>query len=124
MGSGFYEWQTVPGAKLKQPWYFRRKDASLLGFAGFSAHDADGQNTFLIITTKANELLSAIHDRMPVILSPEGEEIWLDRGGETLEALALLTPYPADQMEAFPVSRAVNDPRDEGADLIEPISEA
>jgi putative SOS response-associated peptidase YedK len=120
--SGFYEWGTVPGAKLKQPWYFRGKDAGLLGFAGFSAHDAEGQNTFLIITTKANELLAPIHDRMPVILSPEGEAIWLDRGAETLEALAFLGPYPAEQMEAFPVSRAVNDPRDEGADLIKPIS--
>jgi putative SOS response-associated peptidase YedK len=120
--SGFYEWQAVPGAKLKQPWYFRGKGASLLGFAGFSAHDAEGQNTFLIITTKANELLAPIHDRMPVILSPEGEETWLDRGAETLEALAFLRPYPADQMEAFTVSRAVNDPRNEGADLIEPVA--
>jgi putative SOS response-associated peptidase YedK len=120
--SGFYEWQTVPGAKLKQPWYFRSKDTNLVGFAGFSAHDAEGQNTFLIITTTANELLAPIHDRMPVILSPEGEEIWLDRGAETLEALAFLTPYPAAQMEAFPVTRAVNDPRDEGPDLIQPYS--
>jgi putative SOS response-associated peptidase YedK len=122
--SGFYEWQTVPGAKLKQPWYFHGKDGSLLGFAGFSAHDAEGQNTFLIITTKANQLLAPIHDRMPVILTPEGEQIWLDRGAETLEALAFLTPYPAEQMEAFPVSRAVNDPRDEGPDLIKPTSSA
>jgi putative SOS response-associated peptidase YedK len=120
--SGFYEWQTVPGTKLKQPWYFRGKDIGLLGFAGFFAHDAEGQNTFLIITTKANQLLAPIHDRMPVILSPEGEQIWLDRGTQTLEALTSLTPYPAEQMEAFPVSRAVNDPRDEGADLIKPVS--
>src|SRR5207244_1908423 len=61
--SGFYEWQAVPDAKLKQPWYFRRKDSSLVGLAGFFAHDADGQTTFLIITTKANELLRPIHDR-------------------------------------------------------------
>jgi putative SOS response-associated peptidase YedK len=122
--SGFYEWQTVPGAKLKQPWYFRRTDLSLLGFAGFSAHDAEGQNTFLIITAKANQLLAPIHDRMPVILSPEGEQVWLDRGAQTLEALAFLTPYPAEQMEGFPVSRAVNDPRDEGPDLIKPVSSA
>jgi putative SOS response-associated peptidase YedK len=120
--SGFYEWQTLPGAKLKQPWYFRGKDTSLLAFAGFSAHDEDGQNTFLIITTKANELLAPIHDRMPVILSREGEEIWLDRGAETLEALMFLIPYPAEQMEAFPVSRAVNDPRIDAADLIEPVA--
>jgi putative SOS response-associated peptidase YedK len=120
--SGFYEWQTVPGAKLKQPWYFRGKHIGLLGFAGFSAHDAEGQNTFLIITTKANELMAPIHDRMPVILSPEGEAIWLDRGAETLETLTFLTPYPAEQKEGFPVSRAVNDPRDGGPDLIEPVS--
>jgi putative SOS response-associated peptidase YedK len=119
--SGFYEWQAVPGAKLKQPWYVCGKDRSLLGFAGFSAHDAEGQNTFLIITTKANELMAPIHDRMPVILRPEGEEVWLDTGAETLEALAFLTPYPAEQMEAFPVSRAVHDPREEGADLIKPL---
>jgi putative SOS response-associated peptidase YedK len=96
-------------------------NTSLIAFAGFSTHDADGQNTFLIITTKANELLAPIHDRMPVILSPEGEKVWLDRGAETLEALAFLTPYPAERMEGFPVSRAVNDPRDDGADLIQPI---
>jgi putative SOS response-associated peptidase YedK len=121
--SGFYEWQAVPGAKLKQPWYFCLRDTSLLGFAGFSAHDAEGQNTFLIITTKANELLAPIHDRMPVILSPEGEQVWLDKGAETLEALAFLTPYPAEQMEGFAVSRAVNDPRDEGPDLNQPYAD-
>jgi putative SOS response-associated peptidase YedK len=53
---------------------------------------------------------------------PEGEAAWLDRGTETLEALAFLSPYPAELMEGFRVSRTVNDSRDEGADLIEPVS--
>jgi putative SOS response-associated peptidase YedK len=89
--SGFYEWQVLTEAKLKQPWYFRCKDRDLLGFAGLSAHDAEGQRTFLIIATEANELLAPIHNRMPVILTAEAEERWLDRdAADSANALGLL----------------------------------
>lgn len=76
----FYEWATV--GKVKTPFLFHDKDNKYLSFAGLYdiAHDGDGKEikSFTIITTKANESMNGIHERMPVILSPKEEEIWLD----------------------------------------------
>ncbi|MDZ4819192.1 MAG: SOS response-associated peptidase family protein [Planctomycetota bacterium] len=74
-----------------------------------------------IITTETNELMEGIHDRMPVILSPNDYDLWLepDFHGQD-ELLEMLKPYPAEEMEAFPVSTLVNNPRHESADCIKP----
>lgn len=78
-----------------------------------------------IITTKPNEVARAVHDRMPVILREEDYGLWLDPDPGKLELrLGLLRPYPAAEMECYPVSTAVNDPHHEGADLIERAREA
>src|SRR5215472_13546010 len=72
-----------------------------------------------IITTQPNALMESIHDRMPVILSPDASEQWLDTSLQDEHALSsLLVPYPAEAMTARAVSRLVNDPRREGAELI------
>ena len=72
-----------------------------------------------IITTQPNALMESIHDRMPVILSPDASEQWLDTSLHDEHALSsLLVPYPAEEMTARAVSRLVNDPRREGAELI------
>ncbi len=76
-----------------------------------------------IVTTTPNELLSKIHNRMPVILSPEEQATWLDRENKDPSVLrAILDPYPSVQMEAYRVSTFVNSPFNEGPRSI--VSEA
>ena len=73
--------------------------------------------------TDANELLRPIHERMPVILAPALSERWLDPGFRGVGALrVMLAPYDAAEMEAFPVSRRVNSPENEGAELLEAMT--
>ncbi|MDI6719605.1 MAG: SOS response-associated peptidase [Methanomicrobiales archaeon] len=119
--TGFYEWKQAGSRKV--PYYIDRKDHSLFAFAGLYDiwRDAGGEpvKTFTIITTAANDLIAPIHDRMPVILSRENEDAWM-RGGtlEPDELERLLAPYPSHELEAYPVSPAVNNPANEGPDLI------
>lgn len=73
----------------------------------------------IIITTRPNSLMEDIHDRMPVILRPEEEAVWLDRTIEAPELLRqLLEPYDADQMEAYEVSTLVNSPKNDVPECI------
>jgi putative SOS response-associated peptidase YedK len=76
-----------------------------------------------IITTEPNELMEGIHDRMPVILSPDDYDLWLEPEfhgqGKLLE---MLKPYPAEEMGAYPVSTVVNNPRNEKKECIEAFS--
>ncbi len=114
---GFFEWQAAPdGAKGgKTPTYLHRRDSSLFAFAGlwdeWYAPDGSPLRSCTIITTTPNAVAAPIHDRMPVILRPEDEAFWLDPAvTEARDLLPLLVPYPADAMEAYPVSRRVNVP--------------
>lgn len=121
---GFYEWKAVAGQKRKQPYYVKVRDG-LFAFAGLwtPAASAGLPPTCAIITTAPNELLAAIHDRMPAILERADEDRWLDpRATETAELLACLRPLPAERMEAYPVSSLVSSPGNEGPALVEPLS--
>jgi putative SOS response-associated peptidase YedK len=120
---GFYEWRQESGTKSKTPMYITLKNKEPFAFAGLwdSWRSPDGQQirTCTIVTTEPNELLATIHNRMPAILTPEAREIWLDPSLYDERALLpLLVPYKTDEMAARPVSRLVNDPRYEGAELI------
>ena len=114
--SGFYEWKRE--GKLKQPYYFRRPDDRPLAFAGLweKWHDIE---SCTILTTDANELMAQIHDRMPVILSPNDYGEWLDPAAP--EPGKLLTPFPSDELVSYPVNPAVNNARNEGPECIEPV---
>jgi putative SOS response-associated peptidase YedK len=121
---GFYEWQAV--GKGKQPMYIHRKDDGLFAFAGLweEWHSPEGETvrSCTIITTAPNDLMAPIHDRMPAILRPEDEAAWLDMSlKEADTALQLLRPYPAAELEAYPVSRLVNAPVNDRADCIQPV---
>ena len=122
--SGFYEWQRTE--RGKQPFCIRLKDEELFAFAGLYDvwHDAAGNElySYTVITTVPNELVASIHNRMPVILRQEDEDTWLDKEADPTQLLALLKAYPADKMEAYPVSRAVNSPTNEGAELMQPVT--
>jgi putative SOS response-associated peptidase YedK len=122
VSDGFYEWKQE-GRGPKTPMYITLKDDELFAFAGLwdAWKDADGQviRTCTIITTEPNELMASIHTRMPAILSRDAREIWLDTTiRDEYALLPLLAPYPTDQMSVRSVSRLVNDPRREGAELI------
>ena len=117
--SGFYEWKTVAGRK--QPWYLRPKDAGVFGFAGINAL-WNGVHSVALLTTRANELMASIHDRMPVIVPREDYAGWLDAGnGDIAKLTTFIRPYPAERMWAHPVSLRVNTPRNDDAALIEQI---
>jgi putative SOS response-associated peptidase YedK len=122
LADGFYEWQASAG-KGKQPFYFTLADEQPFAMAGlweaWSAPDGSTRHTCTILTTSANELLTPIHDRMPVILPPEAYARWLDPGMRHAEALYdLLGPFPADAMRARPVSTLVNRVANNGPELI------
>ena len=122
----FYEWKT--GTKPKQPYAIRRADRQSLALAGlwenWKAPDGQWVRTCTIITTEANPLIAPLHDRMPVILPPENYGLWLGDEPSTSEVLkAILKPFPAEQMEAYPVGFAVSKIGNEGAVLLEPIGE-
>jgi putative SOS response-associated peptidase YedK len=123
---GFYEWQKLGTAK--QPLHIVLKSREPFGFAGLWEHwkspEGDEILSCTIITTEANELLKAVHDRMPVILTRDAEAVWLDpkiQEPETL--LPLLKQYPADQMEFYPVSRDVNSSAVDKPSNVEPIKD-
>ena len=130
---GFYEWQNpiadLPAGKkpAKTPMHIRLQDGSLFAFAGLwdEWHAPDGSllRSCTIITTTPNAVTAPIHDRMPVILHPEDEALWLDRSiTNASDLLPLLIPYPADAMEAYAVSRSVNAPTFDDPGLIVPVS--
>jgi putative SOS response-associated peptidase YedK len=123
VADGFYEWKKV--GKNKQPFFIRLKDDEPFAFAGLSEHWHRGDQTIdacAVITTEPNELMEGIHDRMPVILSPEDYDLWLepDFHGQR-KLLEMLKPYPAEEMEAFPVSTVVNNPRNETEECVEAV---
>ncbi len=78
--------------------------------------------TYTIITTTPNDLVAPIHNRMPAILCSDDEVVWLDKETDPARLLSLLAPYPAGEMEAYQVSRAVNNPANEGAKLMQPAA--
>ncbi len=120
--TGFYEWKAVPGQKRKQPYFIRLKGGTPFAFAGLWTPGHLAPPTCAIITTDANELLAPIHPRMPVILDPDDEALWLDPGCVApIKVLPCLRPHPSETMEAIPVSSLVSSPNNEGPELIEPV---
>lgn len=120
---GFYEWEKV-GTK-KQPHYFGVDGFKPFAFAGLwqTWNKSDPPlHSCVILTTRANELLGKLHDRMPVILAPNDYDVWLDPAREDPASLEYLyEPYPAAEMSSYRVSTRVNNARHEGRDLITPL---
>ncbi|HEX8143775.1 MAG TPA: SOS response-associated peptidase [Pyrinomonadaceae bacterium] len=123
---GFYEWQRT--GNKKQPYYFHFKDNRLFGFAGlwekWRTPEGKSLESCSILTTEANEVLSAIHHRMPVILHPDTYDLWLDEDERNRDSRKeLLRPYPASGIVSYAVSKAINSPRHQGEELAQPIDE-
>ena len=127
---GFYEWKVVPGQKAKQPMFIHRADGQPLSVAGLWAtwRDRDGGpdapwlHSLTVITTSANATMSSVHDRMPVVLPEERWGEWLDPDNQDLDSLkALLVPAADDLLTMHPVSTSVNNVRNNGVELLDPV---
>ena len=116
LADGFFEWSKSSSGGGKTPHYITLKDQSPFAFAGlwdlWQSPEGEILKTACILTTSPNELVKPIHDRMPVILPPDRYRPWLKAGeGAPEEFLPLLLPYPAELMQAYPVSSFVNSPQ-------------
>ncbi|MBN8581787.1 MAG: SOS response-associated peptidase [Anaerolineae bacterium] len=122
---GFYEWKASPGEKTKTPYFIHMKDRKPFAFAGlwdeWQSPDGGAVRTCTIITTEPNELMSTLHNRMPVILAPKDYALWLDPAPQTPEKLVhLIKPFPTDAMSAHPVSTLVNKPGNDRPECVVP----
>jgi len=123
--SGFYEWQPT-GGKKKQPWLFSLTDQGPFALAGLWERWHKGGEpveTFTLITTEANAVVSPVHDRMPVILPMSAYDVWLDpKVKEADVLLPLLKPFDPSKMTAVQVGLTVNSPRYDGPECVAPLS--
>jgi putative SOS response-associated peptidase YedK len=118
---GFYEWKAE--GRGKQPYFIHRSDDRPFAFAGlwesWEGPDHSSIESCTIITTQANDLMRPIHERMPVILQPGNYAQWLEPAEQNSGSLLpLLTPYAGNDLEAFPVSRSVNNPSYDASDCL------
>ena len=123
---GFYEWKK--DGVVKVPYRIVTTDNEIFAAAGLWDRWLDTEHqtmvfSFTIITTSPNEMMQSIHDRMPAILLPQEESHWLDEEIQAKDAMALLRPYPTENMRAYKVSTLVNNVRNNTPDLILPISD-
>ena len=135
---GFYEWTDLGDGKepyrvafeddrpfaMAGLWERWEPPTQQLGLDSFGGGNVDGEpeplETFTVITTEPNDLISELHHRMAVVLAPDEEELWLN--GEPDDVTDLLDPYPADEFEYFRVSQRVNTPANDDPELIEPVT--
>jgi len=124
--TGFYEWKTTDEGKV--PFYISSKRDDYLGFAGlydrWRSPEGEVVSSFTILTTASNELMGPIHDRMPVIVRSEDEDIWVE--GKALDTgimRRVFAPYPSEELVAHQVAKMVRNPGVEGPDLIRPVEQ-
>lgn len=122
---GFYEWQLLADKKHKQPYYISTNDGRPMSFTGIwerATINDEVIESCAIITTESNALVSSIHNRMPVIISHEFFDTWLKPDELTTEINNFfLRPYDSEKMQSWPVSIAVNNARNQGEVLTQPI---
>lgn len=123
--SAFYEWKKR-GAKSGEPWAFRRADGAPFAVAGlwetWTAPDGSEIETCALITTSPNDVVAAVHDRMPVIVPRSDYARWLDPTSNGAGVVGLLVPFPSGEMVAHRVSPRVGDVRHDDPDLLEPLA--
>jgi putative SOS response-associated peptidase YedK len=134
---GYYEWyateqQTSAGKPVKQPFFIHPSDGSVMAMAGLyeiwrdPTRDEDDPQRFrwtcTVLTTTAEDAVGHIHDRMPMLVEPQRYADWLDPAQDDPETLrSLLVPAAPGRLEAYPVSTSVNNVRNNGPELLEPI---
>jgi putative SOS response-associated peptidase YedK len=121
---GFFEWSKSNSGKGKTPYYISMKDHSAFAFAGlwetWNSPDGGSIKTACILTTQPNLLVKPIHDRMPVILSSDSYQVWLnEKEVQPADLQELMKPYPDEAMQAYPVSTYVNSPKNNSPQCIQ-----
>jgi putative SOS response-associated peptidase YedK len=123
---GFYEWKQ--STKPKTPFFFHRKDRKPFALAGLweewrAPDTGEVVRTCALITTGPNAVMAPLHDRMPVILSPRGQELWLrPEPLEPAQLQPLIAPCPDDFLEAYEVARVVNSPANDVPACVERVA--
>jgi len=123
LADGYYEWAGT--GKSRTPMFFHMSGHRHFAMAAIWDVWTGGESpleTCAIITTNANALAAAYHHRMPVLLSPDGCEEWLDESTRMRRAVELMAPYEKDDLECYEVSRYVNSPANDSPDCITPIT--
>ena len=119
---GFYEWRKTDQGKV--PYRITLRSRKLFAFAGiwdrWVSPEEETVETCCMITTVANSLMETIHNRMPVILTKDAENLWLDPSSSVADLRELLVPYSAEEMDAYQVGSDVNNWRNDGPEIIEP----
>ena len=120
---GFYEWKKEAGSTRKTPYHISMRTRRPFAFAGlwdtWANPDGGQLRTCTIITTDPNPLMADLHNRMPVILNAATWSEWLAPAPLSPERLHdLFLPYPAEGMEAYPVSTHVNKPVNDDSECI------
>ncbi|MCX6285086.1 MAG: SOS response-associated peptidase [Bacteroidetes bacterium] len=120
--NSFFEWTKD---REKDPYRILMKDEKPFAMAGlwdqWTTTDGEIIHSFSILTTSPNELMHDIHERMPVILAQADEKRWLSPLPES-ELIDLLKPYPAEKMKAYKISKLVNSPKNDSAEILTPVS--
>ena len=121
---GYFEWKTE--GKSKQPYRFVMKSNGLFGLGGLygTISLAGGEVLYMVclITTEANDVGQAVHDRMPVIIPPEKEDAWLNPSSKLADYVTCLAPYAGDRMRAYRVSPVMNSGKIDSPDCVVPLS--
>jgi len=122
--NGFYEWRKDEN---KTPFRIFMKKEAIFSMAGIweTWKDAEGKSihSFSIITTTPNALMENIHNRMPVILPQNRESVWINESDENV-LMEMLTPFDAEEMQAYPVSKKVNSPANNDESIILPVEKS
>lgn len=123
VADGFYEWRRVGNVKI--PMRIERKDKRPFAFAGlwekWSRRGAEPIVTCTILTTTPSPVIAHIHDRMPVMLSAEAREQWLDHAADAESLKSLLVPALDEEIHAYPVSPLVNRVENDGPECLEEV---
>lgn len=118
LAHGFYD--SLDMGAFRQPWHLHLRSDALMCFAGLWETGDDGGN-FTIISSAANSVVARVIDRMPVILPQSRWKAWIAPTTSAADLKSMLVPFPAEAMEAYPVTRLVNQRGFESAECIEPV---
>jgi putative SOS response-associated peptidase YedK len=125
LADGFYEWHSTGNDGAKTPFLFKLKNDAPFTFAGlyenWQSPDGGELHTCTILTCPPNELVAQYHNRMPVMLDEQNRWTWLDPNQQQKSLRDMMRPYPAEEMKAYAVSRAVNSPKNDDPSVVEPV---